>query len=58
MNKKELIEFLKKNLKLEVDKEMASYGMDASIEIKLKLGEEEIDKISFDLPNTGDKDYM
>jgi len=57
VNKKELVEFLKKNLKLEIDKESAAYGMDASIKIKLKLGEEEIDKISFDLPNTGDADY-
>lgn len=45
MNKEELIEFLKTNLRLEYEKSGGTYGSHEFKEVKLMLGKEEISSI-------------
>lgn len=46
MNKEELIEFLKNNLKISID-DKTDYDGDLNVEVIIKLGEEKITSDSF-----------
>ena len=48
LNKKELIEFLKENLKFDKKVEGPRYGMSGTTTLYLKLGEEVLDEVSWD----------
>lgn len=51
MNKEELIQFLKENLSLEISEEHG-FGEPDSINISIMLGNEEISKDYFNLPDS------
>jgi len=54
MDKKELIKFLKENLKIDIKTTDKRYGCPTEHEISLKLGDEEIDSVSFSMNDGGD----
>lgn len=56
MNKKELIEYLKKNLKLEHEIDEARYGCPTTHKLTLKLEDEDLGSFELTMDDM-DKDY-
>ena len=57
MNKEELTQFLKENLSIDLSFRRYTYGGNNELELKVKLGGEEIYKTSVTVDPTQDKSY-